>query len=134
MSSNLLCQNAADAAPGCVGIADARYTMDFSDVKPGAKIYWCEVCGPVAHEFDKRLNEALKTRPGFAKKLREAIDDAKEKDAMGRLTTLNDPKRCETCIHFIEEEGDCEKHPREPGGPPCIDIWTCISWEGEEPK
>jgi hypothetical protein len=48
---------------------------------------------------------------------------------MGRLTTVDDPKRCETCKHFIEEEGDCERYPREPGDPPCIDIWTCIGWE-----
>lgn len=80
MASNLLCKNATEAVPDCVGTADARYTMDFSDVKPGAKIYWCEVCGPVAHELDRRLNEALKTRPGFAKRLREAIDAAKEED------------------------------------------------------
>ena len=80
-SDVLLCKNAYDPdVTWCKRMADPQYTMDFSDVKPGAKIYWCEVCGPQAHALDKRLNEAFKTCPGFAKRLQDAIDAVEEED------------------------------------------------------
>ena len=77
----VMCRNYADEAPGCLGLADNRYTMDFDDVEPGAKIYWCSHCGPVAHAMDRAIQEACATRPGFAEELREAIDKAKRGDA-----------------------------------------------------
>lgn len=59
--------------PDCLGEADERYTMDFSDVEPGAKIYWCARCGRWAHEIDKVLVEKLHADPNFADKLEKAM-------------------------------------------------------------
>lgn len=58
----------------CGNEADPEFTMDFTDVEPGAYIHWCRECGPRAQEMDKALKEAFATRPGFAKQLEEAID------------------------------------------------------------
>ena len=62
---------------GCLGEADERYTMDFTDVEPGAYIYWCAFCGPDANAINDSLQEAFATRPGFAAELQSAIDEAK---------------------------------------------------------
>jgi hypothetical protein len=77
----ILCKNYDDEAPGCLGMADDRYTMDFSDVEPGAKIYWCSACGPVAHAMDAAIQEAFETRPGFAEEFEEAIETVERGDA-----------------------------------------------------
>lgn len=65
--------------PGCLGEADERYTMDFTDVEPGAYIYWCAHCGPEAMIMDKALTEAFETRPGFARELETAMDEVEAK-------------------------------------------------------
>ncbi|MDA4131847.1 MAG: hypothetical protein OK454_01800 [Thaumarchaeota archaeon] len=62
----------------CGEPADPEYTMDFTDVEPGAYIYWCAVCGPEAKRMNDALDEAFKTRPGFAKELELAIDKAEQ--------------------------------------------------------
>ena len=69
---NRLCKNAGDptAPAGCLGTPDEQFTMDFTDVEPGAYIRWCAVCGPLAHRINRALQKALDTRgPEFAKKL-----------------------------------------------------------------
>ncbi len=70
-----ICKNAHEpGCPQCLGTADLRYTMDFSDIgKP--PLYWCSVCGPVEHEMKKLIESALDTRPGFAEELEKAIDE-----------------------------------------------------------
>jgi len=51
--------------------------MDFGDVEPGAKIYWCAFCGPDAHAMNDALVEALEVRgQEFVAEVSEAIDDA----------------------------------------------------------
>jgi hypothetical protein len=74
MPEEKLCRDYADR-PGCLRVADERYTMDFSDIgKP--PIYWCSRCGPEAHAVDAAIDKAIKERPGFAKEFEEAIEDA----------------------------------------------------------
>ncbi len=63
---------------GCLGEADPRYTMDFTDVKPGAFVFWCAHCGPEAHALNEALQEAFDTRPGFASELEKEIERAEE--------------------------------------------------------
>ena len=58
----------------CGNEHDDRYTMDFTDVEPGAYIYWCSVCGPIWHEVDKTLQQKLKTEPGFEEKFRAEVN------------------------------------------------------------
>jgi hypothetical protein len=48
--------------------------MDFTDVKPGAFIHWCSVCGPRARAIDRALTNKLQNEPGFAEKFKAAID------------------------------------------------------------
>ena len=72
-----LCNDHGQGAPGCVGLADPRYTMDFTDVRPGAYIYWCRSCGPRAHAMTEALDKAFRERPGFAKELESAINKAR---------------------------------------------------------
>lgn len=63
----------------CGKLADERYTMDFTDVKPGAFLYWCAECGPPAHAMNDALVEALETRgPEFARELEARIKEAEE--------------------------------------------------------
>ena len=69
----ILCKNHDDAVLGCLGMADDRYTMDFGDVEPGAKLYWCANCGPVMHAMVVALQDAFETRSDFADELQEAI-------------------------------------------------------------
>lgn len=59
--------------PGCLGVADSRYTMYFDDIGE-PPIHWCRACGPDVHAVDKMLRGALATQPGFAKQLEAAID------------------------------------------------------------
>lgn len=72
--SGHVCRDHGDA-PDCVGEADPRYTMDFTDVEPGAYIYWCSVCGPRANAIDAALQSAMKNRPGFTEQLEKAIEE-----------------------------------------------------------
>ena len=63
----------------CGEPADPEYTMDFTDVEPGAYIYWCVACGPEAKMMNEALTEALSTRgPGFVKELETAIEKAEQ--------------------------------------------------------
>ena len=71
----LLCKDHDDDRPGCLKIADPRYTMDFTDVEGGGYIYWCSSCGKWAHEMNKRITHAMENRPGFVEKFRKAIKE-----------------------------------------------------------
>ena len=62
--------------PACLGEADERFTMDYSDVPNGGLIHWCAFCGPRAHAMRQAIEGAFETRPEFAGELREAIDAA----------------------------------------------------------
>lgn len=63
--------------PGCLGVPDERYTMDFSDVEPGAELHWCSHCGPEAHALADILEEAIVTRgKEFTDKLDGLIQEA----------------------------------------------------------
>ncbi len=61
--------------PGCLLVADPAYTMRFDDIgeKP---IYWCSHCGAEAQAITEAINNAFKTRPGFAEQFKDAIDKA----------------------------------------------------------
>ncbi len=72
------CRDERDGRPGCLGEADDRYTMRFDDIGE-APIHWCAACGPEAHAVNAALDHAFKTRPGFAKELERAIDEAERK-------------------------------------------------------
>jgi hypothetical protein len=58
----------------CGNEADPAFTMDFTDVEPGAYIYWCSKCGPRANAMMGALDKAFATRPGFAAELETAIN------------------------------------------------------------
>ena len=67
----------AKTCQDCGETADPAYTMDFTDVEPGAYIYWCAACGGVANVMNDALQEAFKTRgPSFAQELEAAIKKA----------------------------------------------------------
>ena len=71
-----MCKNHGDPdAIDCVGFADDRYTMDFSDIGL-PPIFWCSVCGPEAHELEASIMIAFETRPGFAEEFERAIEKA----------------------------------------------------------
>lgn len=75
MSTRPMCRDHGDAnVVDCLGVADDRYTMDFTDVEEGAYIYWCSMCGPRAHAWQALLDKALDERPGFAEDLKREID------------------------------------------------------------
>lgn len=63
----------------CDRAADPRYTMDFTDVEPGAFIYWCDQCGPVAHEMNDALQASFDADPAFKDRLAAQIDEAIER-------------------------------------------------------
>lgn len=60
----------------CGNVSDPRFTMDFTDVEPGAFIHWCAACGPTWHAVSDVLHEKIAEEPGFAKKLKEEIEKA----------------------------------------------------------
>lgn len=66
--------------PGCLRMADDRFTMRFDDIGE-APIEWCAHCGPEAHAIDKLITKAMKERPGFKEKFAEAIDQERAKEA-----------------------------------------------------
>lgn len=77
------CQDYGDPmamAEGCQKDADPEYTMDFQDVKPGPEgyIYWCKVCGERARMWEKLINKAFATRPGFQEDFKQAITEAEQ--------------------------------------------------------
>ncbi len=77
MTIEIVCRDYGN--PGCLGVPDERYTMDFSDVEPGAKIYWCTHCGPEAHAMADILENTIATRgKEFTDKLDGLIQDAEE--------------------------------------------------------
>ena len=49
--------------PPCLKYADPQYTMDFSDVEPGAQILWCSNCGPQAHAMHAKIMAFLNKSP-----------------------------------------------------------------------
>jgi hypothetical protein len=68
------CHNEGET-DACLGEADESYTMNFSDVEPGAKLYWCSVCGPVAQALENAIVGAIESRPGFDHALEAALDE-----------------------------------------------------------
>lgn len=68
------CQDDKQGKPGCLGIADSRFTMRFDDIGE-APIYWCSSCGAKAIAMNKALQQAFETRPGFFEELRAAVDE-----------------------------------------------------------
>lgn len=73
------CRHYGDA-PGCLRRADPYYTMDFGDVEPGAKIFWCSACGPRAEKLNEAIEAAFATRPNFQVEFQAAIEDAEQLD------------------------------------------------------
>lgn len=63
----------------CGNMADPRYTMDYTDVEPGAFIYWCAKCGPFWTEIEEVLLDKVKNEEGFAEKLESAMDAVQPK-------------------------------------------------------
>lgn len=61
---------------GCLGEADERYTMDFTDVEPGRYFYWCAFCGPEAHAMSAAI-QGLDDKG--ATKFHAAVDEAYRK-------------------------------------------------------
>lgn len=57
----------------CGNVSDPKYTMDFTDVEPGAYIHWCAECGPVWNEVNDNLTERIENENGFVVKLEKAI-------------------------------------------------------------
>jgi len=69
------CKNHNDPdVTDCLGYADDRFTMDFDDVVPGEKLYWCENCGPRAHAMVELIHKAIENRPGFEEEFVAAMD------------------------------------------------------------
>jgi len=67
-------------AGGCKRPSDPRFTMDFTDVEPGAFVHWCAACGPGAHAMNEALQRAFDTRgDAFTEQLEQAIEQAKRK-------------------------------------------------------
>ena len=71
------CNDYGDS-PECQGVADPRYTMDYTDVAPGCFIHWCAHCGPIAHTMQSAIDSAFEERPGFAQELSVATDKAQQ--------------------------------------------------------
>lgn len=57
----------------CGNIADPQYTMDFTEVEPGAYIHWCSSCGPLWAEVNEALTEKLDEDPVFKEKFEKAL-------------------------------------------------------------
>lgn len=66
----------------CLNQSDPRYTMDFTEVQPGAFIHWCAKCGPFEHRMLEALNERADADPAFLGTLKAAIDAATDKRRM----------------------------------------------------
>lgn len=75
-ATSKICKDHGDRE-GCLGEADERFTMDFSDIGE-PPIHWCAHCGPEAHMMSEALGLAFKTRPGFAAELEAAINKVKD--------------------------------------------------------
>lgn len=70
------CQDDNQEKPGCLGIADSRFTMRFDDIQE-EPLYWCSCCGVQAQQMNEALQQAFETRPGFAEDLQKAMDQLK---------------------------------------------------------
>lgn len=71
-----ICRDWKDARPGCLKVADPRYTMYFDDIGE-PPIYWCAHCGADAHEMDKVISKAFseggdRFKEAFEKAIKEA--------------------------------------------------------------
>jgi len=63
--------------PGCLGVADLRFTMYFDDIGE-APIYWCARCGPEVNKMNDIIVKALNEGgPEFAQQFSDAIKKAK---------------------------------------------------------
>lgn len=58
----------------CGNLADEKFTMDFTDVEPGAYIHWCSKCGPIWTAVNEALTDKLENEPGFADILESEIN------------------------------------------------------------
>jgi|GEM_PF-4403483 len=58
----------------CDNDADPKFEMNFDDIGE-APLHWCAECGPRAQKMSRALDEAFKTRPGFAEELETAIGE-----------------------------------------------------------
>lgn len=63
----------------CDNEADPQYTMDFTDVKPGAYIYWCKACGPLMHEINQTLQDKMSNEEGFTERFAAAMDEVESR-------------------------------------------------------
>jgi hypothetical protein len=71
--------------PKCLREVDHRYTMNFDDVEPGARIYWCAHCGPEAQRINDLLMSFMQTAPREkVKDLEDAIAAAEKKVRLTR--------------------------------------------------
>ena len=71
-STDAYCNDAGK--PGCLTVADERFTMRFDDIGQ-PPIHWCAACGPDAHAIDAMLTVALRDDE-FAEEFRAAVDAA----------------------------------------------------------
>lgn len=58
----------------CGNPSDPRYTLDFTDVEPGAFIHFCATCGPLWAEVAEAIEDRARNEPGFAEKLEAEIE------------------------------------------------------------
>lgn len=77
MTEKIYCQDYGDN-PECLGEADPEYTMDYTDVEPGAYIHWCSHCGLVAHMMEKLICELSANDPTFVDRFEKAITEVEQ--------------------------------------------------------
>ena len=65
----------------CEMPADPEYDQDFTDVQDGRVLHFCKEHGEITRVMLAALDEAFKTRPGFAEELAAEIDRVKMGDA-----------------------------------------------------
>lgn len=53
--------------------------MDFDDIAPGVKIYWCKWCGPIMKEVEDILMENA-SDPEFRAKMERLVEEAEADD------------------------------------------------------
>lgn len=83
MSKIELCRDAGDR-PGCLNLADDRFTLRFDDIGE-PPLHWCAKCGPEAHARATRIHKALVAGgDGFADRLLAKIEEAEAAELGGR--------------------------------------------------
>ena len=64
--------------PDCLETVDPTYTMDWSDIGE-PPMYFCSHCGKIAESMNDAIENAFRTRLGFAKELEAAIKNEERK-------------------------------------------------------